>query len=185
MTAATARAVLTNRTLRWSSPVLFNDPFDVPRELSFGLTPADIVEALGRRIATLIEHPPDDTSHLEPKLRLIVETVKNGVPPDLRTEMLAGVKDSAASHRLTSAAMDAFRELWRKWLRNFRILCLTESPGHVAMWCHYADQYRGAVLEFRCDDELDSAWLAAQPVTYPEIKPEVYTADGWAELLTT
>src|SRR5277367_2837453 len=74
--------------------------------------------------------------------------------------------------------------MWRAWLPEFRILCLTESPAHLAMWYHYADRYRGAVLEFRCDDELDSAWLLAKPVTYPLVKPAVYTADGWASLLT-
>ena len=52
------------------------------------------------------------------------------------------------------------------------------------MWFHYADQYRGAVLEFDCNDELDSAWLAAKPVTYPATRPEIFEADGWAKLLT-
>jgi hypothetical protein len=33
MSAATARIVLADRKLRWSSPILFNDPFDVPREM--------------------------------------------------------------------------------------------------------------------------------------------------------
>ena len=80
--------------------------------------------------------------------------------------------------------MNALRELWKSWIPELRILCLTQSPSHAAMWYHYADQYKGAVLEFRCDDELDSAWLAAKPVTYPETKPAVYTAEGWAELLT-
>ena len=74
--------------------------------------------------------------------------------------------------------------MWRSFIPDFRILCFTESPDHVAMWYHYADKYQGAVLEFRCDDELDSAWLAARPVTYPVEKPTVYTADGWAKLLT-
>ena len=39
-------------------------------------------------------------------------------------------------------------------------------------------------MEFRCVDELDSAWLAARPVSYPTLKPAIYTADGWAEILT-
>jgi hypothetical protein len=81
--------------------------------------------------------------------------------------------------------MDALRAMWRDWIPQFRILCLTESPAHAAMWYHDADQYRGVVLEFRCDDALDSAWLAARPVTYPAAKPAVYTADGWAQLLMT
>jgi hypothetical protein len=46
MSAAMAAIVLQNRTLRWSSPVLFNAPFDVPWELFFGLSPEDIAQAL-------------------------------------------------------------------------------------------------------------------------------------------
>ena len=79
--ASTARLVLENKTLRWSSPSLFNDPFDVPRELSFGITPVEINDALARRFISLIENPPEDTSELGPKLRLIVDIVKRGIPP--------------------------------------------------------------------------------------------------------
>lgn len=99
--------------------------------------------------------------------------------------LLAGLADSAETLRPTGESMEELRQMWRDWLPQFRILCLTESPAHAAMWYHYADQYRGVVLELRCDDELDSAWLLARPVTYPTLKPAVYTADGWAELLTT
>jgi hypothetical protein len=185
MSAPTAVSVLKNRSLRWSSPILFNDPFDVPRELSFGIAPEDIVQALGRRMAELIEHPPEDTSQLEPKVRFIVEAVKKGTSSTLKDELLAGLVESAATHRPTGQSMDALRAMWRDLIPQFRILCLTESPAHTAMWYHYADKYRGVVLEFLCDDVLDSAWLAAKPVTYPPQKPAVYTADGWAQLLTT
>lgn len=136
-------------------------------------------------MASLIEQPPEDTSDLEPKVRLIVETVKRGITDDLRAELLAGLADSGETHRPTGASMEAFREMWRRLLPDFRILCLTESPVHAAMWYHYADQYKGVVVELRCDDNLDSAWLAAKPVSYPSTKPAIYTADGWAELLTT
>ncbi len=184
MSATTARAVLTNCTLRWSSPVLFNDPFDVPRELSFGIAPDEFVRASGKRMRRLIEEPPEDTTRLSPKIRLIVETVKRGISPELRAELLAGIADVTSSSNPSGAAMNELRELWKTWLPDHRILCLTESPSHVAMWHHYADKYRGVVLEFKCIDETDSAWLAARPVTYPPEKPTVYTADGWAELMT-
>jgi Protein of unknown function (DUF2971) len=185
MSVSTAAIVLENCTLRWSSPLLFNDPFDVPRELSFGISLEDIVRASSDRMAKLIEHPPADTSNLQPQIRLIVDTVKRGISADLKTQLLAGLTDSAETHRPTGQSIEELREMWRSWLPQFRILCLTESPAHAAMWYHYADQYRGVALELRCDDELDSAWLGAKPVTYPAPKPAVYTADGWAELLTT
>jgi hypothetical protein len=183
LSADVAQLVLTNRTLRWSSPVLFNDPFDVPRELSFGVTADALVKALARKVAQLIENPPDDTTCLEPKLRLIVDTVKRGVSSELRHQMLSGLQDVGSWHRPEGKSMNEMRDLWRKWLPDHRILCLTESAAHTAMWYHYADKYRGVVLEFLCVDELDSAWLAAKPVTYPESKPQVYTAEGWAEIM--
>lgn len=175
--------VLAGRSLRWSSPLLFNDPFDVPREMVYGVTGTEILEACGRRIASLIENPPADTSELGSKLRLIVERVKAGIPAALKEELIAeNRKPHSASH--TSPALEEFKAQWRDWLPTFRILCLTESPMHTAMWLHYADKYRGAVLEFACVDELDSAWLAAERVVYSSTKPAVYTADGWAELLS-
>jgi Protein of unknown function (DUF2971) len=181
MSVETALAVLATRTLRWSSPLLFNDPFDVPRELSFGLTPAEIVSALKEQLADLIQDPPEDTASLHPGVRLILETVKSGISPEVRTELLEGLK--AMHHAPSSANLDTLREMWRAWVPTFRILCLSESPNHIAMWYHYANAYRGVALEFRCVDSLDSAWLAARPVAYSTTKPEIYTARGWAKTL--
>lgn len=163
--------------------MLFNDPFDVPRELSFGISPQEFVQASGRRMIQLIENPPDDTTQFLPKLRLIVEAVKRGIPQELKAELLSGINETVASNQSTGKAMDELRDMWRTWIPDHRILCLTESNAHAAMWYHYADRYRGVVLELKCIDELDSAWLAASPVTYPTAKPAVYTADGWAELM--
>jgi hypothetical protein len=142
------------------------------------------VAAIARRVARLIEEPPPDTSTLEPKLKLIIDCAAAGLSPDVKAELIQGMTSTAASLRPTGASMDALRDMWRQSLSDFRILCLTESPAHVAMWYHYADKYRGVVLELRCDDRNDSAWLAAKGVTYPTGKPAIYTADGWAELIT-
>ncbi|NTW55221.1 MAG: DUF2971 domain-containing protein [Chlorobaculum sp.] len=183
MSADTARKVLTNRTLRWSSPILFNDPFDVPRELLFGITPDEVVHASGRKMAQLIENPPEDTTQYQPHLRMILEAVKKGISAEQKNKLLSGINKITNSLHPTSKSMDELRDLWRTWLPDHRILCLTESPAHAAMWYHYADKYSGVVLELRCIDEIDSAWLAARPVRYLESKPAIYTAEGWADLL--
>jgi hypothetical protein len=51
------------------------------------------------------------------------------------------------------------------------------------MWLHYADRYTGAVIEFSCSDELDSAWLGARPVRYLDAISDTFTPDGWARFL--
>src|SRR2546428_13969576 len=55
VTAKIAKIVLTTRTLRWSSPVLFNDPFDVTQELRLNFTEEEINAALNNELATLIQ----------------------------------------------------------------------------------------------------------------------------------
>ena len=183
VSATTATVILTHRTLRWSSPILFNDPFDVPREITFGFTPDNVFQAASRHLTALIECPPEDTSQLQPKLRLIAETMRKNGAPDIKAKLLRGIQELATSYRPRKESLDEMREIWRRLLPELRVLCLTESPGHIAMWYHYADRYRGVVLEFKCIDELDSASLTARPVEYPVEKPAIYTAEGWAKLL--
>jgi hypothetical protein len=184
MPSSTAKIVLAHSTLRWSSPLQFNDPFDVPRELAFGISSKDVSEALAARLAELLSNPPDDTSHFKPKLQIILEAARTSSPL-ARSELVAEFKKEAQSLLPADTGMNELRALWRSWIPEFRILCLTEGPEHAAMWYHYADKYQGAVLEFRCIDELDSPLLLAERVTYPTVKPEVFTAAGWAKLLMT
>ena len=51
-------------------------------------------------------------------------------------------------------------------VQNMRILCLCESYRKTSMWYHYADKYKGAVIELICNDEIDSPWRIAEPIKY-------------------
>ena len=183
MPAGTAAAALERRTMRWSSPILFNDPFDVPRELVFDTTIEEIHAALCDLFARLIENPPRDKSHLQPKIQLILESIENAENCEIRDEMIAGIQEVQSTFSSDGTNLETLRKFWKDLIPEFRILCLTTNPTSASMWYHYANQYKGVVLEVQCLEEVDSAWFAARPVTYPTEKPEVYTPTGWAELL--
>jgi hypothetical protein len=51
VTAAVAKIVLTTRKLRWSSPLLFNDPFDVTQELRLNIDEARLSAVLTDKVA--------------------------------------------------------------------------------------------------------------------------------------
>ena len=55
VTAEVAKIILTTRRLRWSSPLLFNDPFDVTQELRLDFGQAEINAVLTERWASLLE----------------------------------------------------------------------------------------------------------------------------------
>jgi hypothetical protein len=183
MTASTARSVLATRTLRWSSPLVFNDPFDTPRELAFGVGPADVATALSRRLASLIEHPPDDVSWLTPGVQLIVEMAKRGLPSGVKAEMISAVIDAARMPSSSGGSLDELRAVWRGFLPDFRILCLTEDPASASMWHHYGGAFSGVVLELECLEDFDSPWFQARPVTYTTRAVDMFNADELAEII--
>ena len=185
MSVSTAKAVLRGRRLRWSSPILFNDPFDVPRELAQGISSSEIQKAVGEHFADLLQHPPDHLGELSPKVAFVVNAAR-GATPELIKQMVEAAVDVAneQAKQTTSANFEAIREMWRDWIPDFRILCLCSSPEKTSMWYHYADQYTGIVLELRCSDERDSPWLAAEPVLYPVDTPPLLTPAGWGRLMS-
>ena len=51
MKANVAKIALNARKLRWSSPVLFNDPFDITQELRLNFDDAQLSAAMADRLA--------------------------------------------------------------------------------------------------------------------------------------
>ena len=183
MPAETALKVLESVRLRWSSPVRFNDRFDVPRDIAHGFHPQDITREIGELMNVYLDDPPEDLTDFDETLATVLNLAKNGFPSELREQLRNSIAESLSELACEGVGLQALREQWAALVPTMRILCLTESPIHVAMWHHYADCYRGVVLGFRCNDDNDSFLLIAEPIQYLQAKPSVYTAHGLAKLL--
>ncbi|HDY8146028.1 DUF2971 domain-containing protein [Vibrio vulnificus] len=183
MPASTAKIVLENKTLRWSSPIEFNDPFDVPRELAFGVSPKEIQRALVEKLTQLIYEPPVNTDSLPEVIKVVLEAIKQSGNEELKKTMAKALLEELDNSSNSSAALEEFQSRWRQMIPELRILCLSEHHDKASMWYHYADKYQGAVVEFICCDKTDSALLLAKKMDYPTEKPGVYTATGWADFL--
>jgi hypothetical protein len=183
--ASTAIAVLAASQLRWSSPLLFNDPFDVPRELSRSINIKDLHEAIRSRVRDLLTDASPTADALHPGIAQLLNQARASSDPRAAIAAVQAALEEDWPGTLGSSSLEALQSMWRSMLPELRLLCLTESPRHAAMWYHYADEYTGAVLAFECIPALDSAWFGAQPVNYPRGTPPLYSAEGWASLLTT
>ena len=182
MTAKTASLVLQNLTLRWSSPVEFNDPFDIPREILWGINASDIQKASLKYLLDLMTDPPEKTDGFKPQVRMVLEAIKNADDAS-KSNIIQEIKEFPREDLIASPSLEELKNLWRNLIPEFRILCLCEDHDTISMWYHYADKYRGVVVEFECIDDLDSAWLVAEPVVYVKSIPEISTASGWATVL--
>jgi len=182
MPASTALIVLQNKTLRWSSPTEFNDPFDVPKELAHDISPSEIRSEIGHVLISLFRDKEIDLSAYSNKVQLISHLAR-GVDENTKEQMEAAILDEASKSFENSESLEEIRNHWRRIIPDFRILCLSTVNNAASMWHHYANKYSGVVIEIACSDELDSPWLLARPVDYPIEPPELFSPKGWAELL--
>jgi hypothetical protein len=157
LNCSAAKAVLTNRTLKWSPASAFNDPFDmsliciwismlmnslrsarkISKEILLGRRGFEPNVGLGNVLARLQAIAPRVPAakldgFIEDSLRLVV----NNLPTDM-----------APMHNQL-----------RKHFGTYKVLCLSERNDSLLMWSHYADQHRGIVCRLACLEETDSSW---------------------------
>lgn len=142
----TAALVLQNSSLRWSSPLLFNDleecqftPFTKEQHLKSHETYIQVLEGCARG------HLVYNTNKFSDITMQLIQVVA--------LSMAKGTYDRKDySDVLTniSANPDSdYRDFMNTALiRCFRVLCVTEKYDNSLMWAHYADQHYGCVFEF-------------------------------------
>lgn len=167
MTIKVAKIVLVNHKLRWSSPLLFNDPFDVQRDFDFGFDIEELKEPLVNEVLALISDREMPDLSRKPRVKYLIERLRREDYDDIRRIIIPELPqliDEGIQN--TKNSYDQIKNQWSEFIPDFRILCLSEIPDNLLMWSHYSDSHKGAVIELQSIDELDSPWLASQPVTY-------------------
>jgi hypothetical protein len=168
----TALTILKNKTLRWSAPDLFNDPFEFKSPLEILFEWDDLKEPVLERLSTIVTQLEDP-----------ILVSGNPVAPIIaEARKLYRGKDPAVVRSLIEVPFQELIKTWKKiwnsdiWLemkQDYRVLCVSSVHDDILMWSHYAEEHRGAVLEFRPIIELGTATLAARPVEYSKDVHEV------------
>ncbi len=181
--AEVAQIIMRNGSLRWSSPIIFNDPFDVVRQMAEGITPANIQECIIEVMIELIDSEEHSLEGFSPKLRCLLGSIRKSNDPIVKRKIIGALNGMRSELVQRSEGLEELRAMWKDLLPDLRILCLSEEKDNAPMWYHYAEQYTGVVFEFSCIPRLDSAWLVAKAVNYPHGNPMLSEATGWAKLL--
>lgn len=180
----TAKIILRDLTYRWSSPLLFNDPFDTQMELRNGLDTENpelsLWEEVQRRVLARVD--PVGTSN-NPLFRIIM-AIRGGELENKIHEIISGFQKGKVGaiatpmHQLFENAHSIFQGLnddWKKLLNQMRIFSVSEIFDDLLMWAHYAENHNGAVFKLRCLPEKDNALCIAQRVTYSDEIPIMVT----------
>jgi hypothetical protein len=166
----TARAVLENRTLRWSSPAVLNDP----AEFRVGKISPDrrdeLVDLAADQLRLLLEKRIEPASRIGLQYRLAAAACQLS-PDDFVREIRPGIEELVATH---IAKQDAFISEIYEIMGKDKVLCLTEDQKNPVMWAHYGNGGAGVVLGFRNIPAFDSPYRLAKPIRYIRERPRLY-----------
>ncbi len=151
------RRLLCARTIYFSDPADFNDPWDCKPWFSTKLLEDPVERDLHIQWAVDISRQHNDTMSEEAVSRLEMQ---------LRADpkLLAETVDEIS---LNMADANSGR---------YRVYCLGPDVGNLLMWSHYADKHKGICLEFSTRDEVMCCPLRVEyPQEFPVIR--VYSND--------
>jgi hypothetical protein len=170
MSADVALKVLNSRSLRWSSPANFNDPFDMGFSLHVDI---DQVRVRNLTLQSLWDvHYSSQELPVGNDLGRLIRDSKGAFPKLSREKFdqwFAEAIDESLRKLLTS--VDDFNDDFQNAMRGAKVLCLSERNDSILMWSHYAQMHQGVVFELTCVPELDSVWGAAMRVKYGDMPP--------------
>jgi len=179
VTAATAKLVLQNLTLRWSSPLIFDDIYDATVDwVSFFQVDHPLIDDVLPVVERLLRSNDPLPAGMPPILRIVLGGARWLLPITTMDTVLRSTKA-----RLTAFVDTKRDELlgdnsrWSAVMRGARIFCVTEVPDSITMWALYADMSRGVMLRLDCTPE--SPWCSARRVSYSTGPPVVGTREAW------
>jgi len=177
--------MIEQKTLRWTSPLSFNDPFDTQtRIVATNLGAERFAHAFAERYREIVfndELPAyfkaDNELHRTAALM----------------RKASGDDKHKAIKRFGGYALEMTENLDQhlakysgevsSHLQHGQVICLTEDINNVVMWSHYAEDHKGVGFKFRVLDELDHPFLLARKVNYSRDYINMGTPDEIADHL--
>jgi hypothetical protein len=179
----TAQAILQNRTLKWSAPELFNDPFEFKSPLELGFDWNEIRDPLVERFTRVIIQEEEPSLPLGNPIGLVIAMARQENPE----------RDPAKARRLIDVSKlleiweqttERDRKVWLEMKKKYRVLCLSAAPNNILMWSHYAQYHKGLVFAFEPKIGSNSSLLGARPVTYTKSVPVAGTMEDFLGYIT-
>lgn len=178
-------AMLSTGTARYSTPLLFNDPFDVQGGLHFDFDLSSLHRRVVDRIAALASAPEEPSVDPENVWGKVVLEMRRYFPKhgfDKERWMALTKPSFAHLEAVIRDTQQKYREHWRNViLPSMRVFCVSEERDNLLMWAHYCCNHKGAVLELWSLPEEDNPLSVAVPVQYAEDPIPFYTESEWLD----
>ena len=169
-TATSAKLTLRHTSRKWSTPLLFNDPFENQFELHLQDMSDELVDHNLQQWHALVTSPdplrPNQLGHLTPIVEYIHQ-IRQQHDLQYTEAELAYVREGVVEgmKRATNISAEINAQI-RSVMADTSIFCVSETHDNLLMWSHYAQNHTGAVIKFLALPEVDSPLIVVQPVRY-------------------
>jgi hypothetical protein len=174
-----AKLVLKNQTFRYSSPLKFNDPFDIQNELKPDYDLSELPRVLMEVIeAFVLNNEPLPTSKLEhPFAQAILILRDKAKMYGYKKSEIEKITYPLLGHLLhvTEFFISQINDHWQKSMRDSRVFCVTEDNDNLLMWAHYAKDHTGVVFQVAVLPDLDTPLSVAKKIEYEDKPVQFYT----------
>jgi hypothetical protein len=161
-----AKLTLEHSSRKWSTPLLFNDPFDNQFDLDFPEPTKELVARGTERFLAALRSPdpfkPFQFGAETPMMEFLRQAHQQNPDIQYSAEDVAYLEGGTLQgmQRLKIIASESSEEIHRV-MSDTTIFCVSETHDDILMWSHYAANHTGAVIQFRAAPELDSPLLLA------------------------
>lgn len=164
-----AKIILTNRKFRYSSPLLFNDPFDIQTELTFNFEintfQNEIVNEMIRLASSDEIISYEENTDFNKSIELLKEHMKK--EGRVNTFLKCGlIEINKIMSRVLEETRLNYNYMWREFLKTLRVFSLSTKYDSILMWSHYAKNHTGVVFKLKVLPEEDNLICAADPIIY-------------------
>jgi Protein of unknown function (DUF2971) len=182
MTGEVAALVLQNRTLRWSTPGLFNDPFDVQFDLHVDVD-REKLRAITLQKMWDAWFGPSYTPHPDSKSGQFISANRH------RTRKVSREEFDKWLHDLSDKSLDNLlahiperHADIRAAMGKTKTLCFSSVGDSLPMWAYYSQNHQGAVLRFKPIDDPSSVFRFARPMKYSVLMPQLFDEDSLSDI---
>ncbi len=180
MSSDTARIVLNNQTLRWSTSSALNDPYDMQFDLRYEIN-KDVVKSLTIEKLWQAYNEPVPVGNV---LGEILRERNKDSPKMSRDKFEYGYNQAIEkSFEVLESQLPQTQNDARELLKNCKIFCFTKTPDNLTLWAYYTESHKGIVLRFRDDPEQGSPYSAAKPINYVDKVPRLFDEELLSDML--
>mgnify|MGYP001573316075 FL=1 len=180
--ASTAINILETATVRYSSPLLFNDPFDIQSGLHFDFDILAFPDTVLNRIRQLVESEQAPELVLHEPMGQIISLMRekkttHGTPEQvlqgILLPFLSSLRDDLINLQIE------YQNGWRNFLPRLRVFSVSEEKDNLLLWAHYGESHTGVAFEFLVLPQEDNPLCVAEPVIYSQDPPSLHTQEEW------